>query len=388
MTVVSYGREVAVGTRRERRSWIALLRHVDLILVGATLTLALLGVVMVYSATRELLISQGLSPHYYLERQSIWVVVGVVVMAVVASIDYRRFRDWGYIIYGLVVVGLIGVFVVGKAQVGVERWYQVGPLQLQPSEFTAIGLIVAVATYCNRREGILSFRQVLGLLALGGVPMLLVYKQPDLGTTIVLAIALAAMMVAAEVRLRYMALLVVLGVAAFFLALHLHLLHAYQLTRLTSFLHQNSNTQSSNYELYMTRNAISSGGLKGVGIDHGLATNLALIPNQYTDFIFSAVGEQLGFIGSAVMIGLYGLIALRMLRAAQMAKDSFGRLVCVGALAFLSFSVFENVGMNIGIMPITGIPLPFISYGGSATFAFFATIGLVLNVEMRRLPRR
>lgn len=388
MTAVSYGREVALGARRERRSLLALIRHVDFVLVGCAVSLALIGVVMVYSATRNLLVSEGLSSHYYLERQGLWVVVGIVVMVAVAAIDYRRFRDWAYVIYGLILLSLLGVLAVGRSASGSVRWFQIGPLALQPSEFACIGLILAIATYCSRRQGVLAFREMIGLLLLAGVPMILVYKQPDLGTTIVLGISLAAMMLAADVRLRYLALLFVLVVGGFVLALKLHLLHSYQLDRLTGFLHQHQDIQSTNYELNMTENAISAGGLKGVGINHGLATNLALIPNQYTDFIFSAVGEQLGFIGSAVVIGLSGVIALRMLRAAHVARDTFGRIVCAGAAAFFAFSVFENIAMNIGMMPITGIPLPFISYGGSATFAFFAAVGLVVNVEMRRLPRR
>ena len=388
VTAVSYGREVAVSTRRQRRSVLAVIRHLDYLLIASAFALALLGIVMVYSATRGLLEQEGLSPHYYVERQVVWVLIGVLVMVGVAAIDYRHFRDWGYYIYGLVLLSLVGVFVVGKSALGAERWYQLGPLQLQPSEFAALGLILAIATYCGRREGVLAFREVLGLLVLAGVPMLLVFKQPDLGTTIILGVTLAAMMLAAEIRLRYLALLF-LGVAfIFFAAIELHLLHGYQLQRLDCFLHPNEHTNSWCYEISMTKTAIASGGLGGVGILHGAATNLALIPNQYTDFIFSAVGEQLGFVGSAVMLGLFGLVALRMLRAAQMAKDEFGRMVCIGALAFLAFSVFENVGMNIGIMPITGIPLPFISYGGSASFAFFAAVGLVINVEMRRTVHR
>ncbi|MHB1987080.1 MAG: rod shape-determining protein RodA [Acidimicrobiales bacterium] len=388
MTAVPYGRDVAVGTRRERRPMLALVRHVDFVLLGSAFALALVGIVMVYTATRPALVQQGLNPHSYLERQALWVVIGGIVLVIVASIDYRRFRQWGYVIYGLMLCGLVGVYVVGKSQYGAERWYQVGPLQLQPSEFAALGLIIAIASYCSHRPGILGFRQVVGLLALGGVPMLLVYKQPDLGTTIILGVTLAAMMLAADVRLRYLAVLLVGVVAAVFLAIKLHLLDSYQLSRLTGFLHQNQDIQSTNYDLYMSRNAISAGGLHGAGIGRGIATNLSFVPNQQNDFIFSAVGEQLGFIGSAVVIGLFGVIVVRMLRAAQLAKDTFGRVVCAGALAFLSFSVFENIGMTIGIMPITGIPLPFISYGGSASFAFFATVGLVLNVEMRRLPRR
>ncbi len=388
MTAVPYGRDVAVGTRRERKSILGYLRHVDYVLVAAALVLALIGIVMVYTATKPALELAGANPHYYLERQVLWVVIGVVVMVAVAAIDYRRFHDYAYILYGLVLVSLVGVFAVGKSQYGSERWYQFGPLQLQPSEFAAIGLILAIAAYCQRRQGVLGLRQMLGLFALAAVPMLFVYKQPDLGTAIVLAVVMTAMMLAADVRLRYLALLIVGGAACFFVALHVHLLHSYQLQRLTGFLHQYKDCASTNYDLCMSRDAISSGGLHGTGLGQGVATNLSLVPNQQNDFIFSAIGEQLGFIGSAVVIGLFGLVAVRVLRAAQRARDTFGRLICAGALAFIAFSVFENIGMTIGLMPITGIPLPFISYGGSASFAFFATIGLVLSVEMRRVVRR
>jgi rod shape determining protein RodA len=388
VTAVPYGRDVAVGSRRERKSILSNLRHVDFVLVGCALALALLGIVMVYTATRPALELAKVNPHYYMERQFIWVVIGIVVMVVVASIDYRRFNELAYVLYGLILLSLVGVFVVGQSNYGAERWYALGPLQLQPSEFAALALILAIASYCSRRQGVLAFRQMLGLLLLAGLPMLLVYKQPDLGTTIVLGVTLTAMMLAADVRLRYLAVLFVGVVGGFFLAIHLHLLQAYQLDRLTGFLHQYQHCASTNYDLCMARDAISSGGLHGSGIGQGAATNLSLVPNQQNDFIFSAIGEQLGFVGSAIVIGLFGLMAMRMLRAAQLAKDTFGRLVCAGALAFTAFSAFENIGMTIGIMPITGIPLPFISYGGSASFAFFATIGLVLSVEMRRVVRR
>ena len=354
----------------------------DLALIGSAVALGLIGVVMVYSATKA---EYG---HYYFSRQLVWVALGIVIMVVVMLIDYRKYRQFGYIIYGLVVASLLGVFIVGKSAQGAQRWYQFGALQLQPSEFAALGLIIALATFSSRRKGVLELREMIAILVLGGGPMVLVYRQPDLGTTIILGVTLAAMLVAAGVRIRYLLLLTVLVIGGFFLAIHVHLLKEYQLQRLTSFLNQNQNTQSTNYDLAQSKSAISSGSLWGTGIFKGNATNLGYVPNQQTDFIFSAVGEQLGFIGSAVVIGLFGIISLRMLRAAQIARDSFGRMVCAGALAFLAFSAFENIGMTIGIMPITGIPLPFISYGGSASFAFFATVGLVANVEMRRMARK
>jgi rod shape determining protein RodA len=277
---------------------------------------------------------------------------------------------------------------VGKSAQGAQRWYQLGALQLQPSEFAAIGLIIAVATFSSRRKGVLEFREMIALLVLAGLPMVLVYLQPDLGTTIILGVTMSAMLVAAGVRVRYLVMLAVMVVGGFFLAIHLHVLKPYQLERLTSFLHQSQGTQGPNYDLAMSKATISSGGFHGTGLFKGSSTNLGYVPNQQTDFIFSAVGEQLGFVGGAVVIGLFGIIALRALRAAQMARDNFGRMVCAGALAFVAFSVFENIGMTIGLAPITGIPLPFISYGGSASFAFFATVGLVANVEMRRAVRK
>ena len=382
------GRELSLSNRREKGRTLQLLRHIDLALVGSAFALACIGAVMVYSATRDQLAAAGIDPKYYLKRQIVWVVVGLVVMVAVALVDYRRYQQVGYLLYGLSVLSLLGVYVVGTSSQGSQRWYQFGPLQLQPSEFAPIGVILAVATYCSRKKGVLEFRETLALLLLAGIPMVLVYRQPDLGTTIVLGVTLAAMLVAAGVRVRYLAMLFVCVVGGFFAAIHLHLLHQYQLSRLTGFLHQNQGLRSGNFDLQMSKIAIANGGAHGTGLFHGSSTNLAYVPNQQTDFIFSAIGEQLGFLGGAVTIGLFGVIALRMLRAAQVARDAFGRMVCAGALAFLAFSVFENIGMTIGLTPITGIPLPFISYGGSASFAFFATVGLVLNVEMRRVSRR
>lgn len=380
MATALSGHEFAVS--RERHPVLVLLRHLDLALIGSAIALGMIGVVMVYSATRS---EFG---DYYLARQLVWVALGIVVMIVVMLVDYRRFKQMGYVAYGLVVLSLVGVFVVGESAQGAERWYQLGALQLQPSEFAPIGLIVALATFSSRRRGVLEFRETIAILVLAGVPMVLVYLQPDLGTTIILGVTLTAMLVAAGVRVRYLAMLAVFVIGGFLLAIHLHVLKQYQLERLTSFLHQNEGTQGVNYDLSQSTNTISSGGLHGTGLFRGTATNLGFVPNQETDFIFSAVGEQLGFVGAAAVIGLFGMIAFRMLRAAQIARDSFGRMICAGALAFLAFSVFENIGMTIGITPITGIPLPFISYGGSAVFAFFATVGLVANVEMRRTARK
>lgn len=385
MAVQSLPRQLSFAPETAERSPLALLRRLDITLVASAVVLTVIGFVMIYSATRMQLIAAGLSPHYYLEHQILYAVLGIVLMVVTALIDYRNLETFGYVIYGATVLLLAAVLVphIGSAALGSQRWFQLGPLQLQPSEFGALGLVVAAATYLSHHERDIGLRQFAILLLLAGAPMLLVVKQPDLSTAIIMGVVFAAMLIMGGVRLRYLVLLLVLVVLAFGGALELGLLHHYQLTRLTSFLHQNSSTEGSNYNLHQSLVTIGSGGATGSGLFRGLQTNNGYVPEQSTDFIFTAVGEQLGFVGSAVVLGLFGLIALRMLRAIRTARDNFGRLLCAGALAFLVFSVFENVGMTIGIMPIGGIPLPFVSYGGSALFAFFVTIGVVLNVEMR-----
>ena len=238
-----------------------MLRHVDVALIGGTLALSLIGVVMVYSATRS---QYG---HYYLERQVIWVVLGLVIMVAVMAVDYRRLAAWGYAIYGLVVLSLVGVFVAGKSAsdtFGAQRWYQFGPLQLQPSEFAALGLIIAVATYCSRRKGVLEVREMVGILLLAAVPLVLVYKQPDLGTTIILGVCLAAMLVAANVRARYLAFLalVVVGLRGGHPSAPPRPIPARPPDELS---HQNTQLRSGNYDLYLSKVTIASGGFHGTG---------------------------------------------------------------------------------------------------------------------------
>jgi rod shape determining protein RodA len=382
-----------VASRRDRHPVVQLLRHVDLVLLVTPLIITAIGAVMIYSATRYSAPALGLSSHYYVEHQAIFAAMGVVVMMAVALVDYRRFAGWGYVVYGAVLLSLMAVFVVGSHGNLVTdgtsvRWFDFGPVKLQPSEFGVLALILVVALYCARHQHHLDLKRVLFVLVLAGAPMLLVMKQPDLGTTIVMGVVLATMLVVAGVRVRLLALFAVLVVVGVFGAVHLHILHSYQLGRLEAVVHQGSGGQSVNYQLTQSKIATGSGGMWGTGLFKGPETNYAYVPNQSTDFIFTAVGEQLGFIGSSVLLALFALVAFRIIRAIQTARDPFGRLLCAGVLAFLVFSVFQNVGMTIGIMPITGIPLPWMSYGGSALFAFFAAIGLVLNVEMRRGVRR
>jgi rod shape determining protein RodA len=365
----------------------------DFVLVLATIIVALVGVVMVYTATRGVLLAAGDDPHAYLKKQALFVVLGVVVMVAVALFDYRRLEPVAYLLYGLSVFSLLVVMVAGSHVQGSERWFNVGPLEIQPSEFAVVGLILVVAAYCDRREEEgLAWLDVFKLLILAGIPIALVLIQPDLGTAIIMMIVLLVMLAVAGLPIRILVLLVlgvaVVGVVAF----ESGILHSYQIARLTTFLNPNSTSTNPNvisaiYNTTEAKNAIGSGGFFGTGLLRGVQTNLGYVPEQSTDFIFTAVGEQLGFVGAVGLLSLLGLIAWRVLSAAGKSRDIFGRLVCTGLFTFVAFSVFQNAGMTMGIMPITGIPLPFVSYGGTAVIAFFLAVGLALSVGARRRMR-
>ena len=365
--------------------------RVDVVLLVATLLAGGIGVLMVYTATRGVLVHQGLSPTYYLKRQGLFMLLGVLVMAVVAFLDYRRLEPVAYILYGFMILALMGVMVVGNRAQGSQRWFSLGPLQLQPSEFAVLALILAVGTYCSRRNEGLAWRDVIRLVLMSALPIGLVLIQPDLGTALVMTIVLLVMLAVAGLPARILLILVAGAILVVLVAVKGGLLHHYQITRITSFLnqdvkHPSAAQQAQIYNLQQAKIAIADGGLTGKGLLHGVQTNLGYVPEQQTDFIFTAVGEQLGFVGSVLVLGLLGVIAYRILRAAQLARDSLGRLLCAGAFTFLAYSTFQNAGMTMGIMPITGIPLPFISYGGTAVIAFFMCVGLALSVYARRTP--
>ena len=357
----------------------------DVILIGTALLLAVTGVVMIYSATRGKLALAGEDPHYYLKRQAIFMIIGVVVMVALAVFDYRRIEQVSTILYVGTLVALAGVYVAGKSAQGSQRWFPLGPFQIQPSEFATLTVIVAIATYCARRREGLEFRDLVRLVILAAVPILVIIKQPDLGTGIVLSVILVVMLAVAGMPGRYLIAVIVGAVLVVLVALNLGLLQHYQIARLTSFINPNGASSTATYNVTQAKNAIGAGGLFGKGLFRGAQTNLSYVPFQQTDFIFSAVGEQVGFIGSSVLLFLYGVVAWRILRTAQMARDEFGRLLCAGVFALLVFSVFENVGMNMGIMPVAGIPLPFLSYGGSASVVFFAAVGITASVHARSI---
>jgi rod shape determining protein RodA len=368
-----------------RKGATAAWRHIDLALLAATVGIAALGVLMVYSATQNKLSDAGLDPYMYLKRQSVWVVLGLLAMAVMVSVDYRVLRDIAPVIYaGTFGLLLLVLSPLGKSTRGAQAWFQVGSFQLEPSEWAKLALIVCVAAYCATHRGDLDGRRLLTVMGLAAVPMALIYLQPDLGTDLVFGAILVGGLVVAGARPRHIAVLCGVAVVGMVAVVQLGVLKQYQLDRLTAFANPHNDPQRSAYNLSQAKAAIGSGGLFGKGLFKGTQTNLSFVPEQQTDFIFTVVGEELGFVGAFTLLALFALVVWRTWRTATLARDLFGTLLCVGVLSMFVFQIFENIGMTMGIMPITGIPLPFMSYGGSSTVACFAGVGMVLNVHMRR----
>ncbi len=371
----------AAGARHSTSSW----RHVDLLLLAAVAGITAIGLLMIYSSTRQSQAAAGLDPGYFIKRQALFVFVGAVVLVVVALVDYQFLRDIAPAIYAASLFVLLLVLTpLGTERRGTQAWFQMGPYQFEPSEIAKLALVLALAAFCAAHRGDLDTGRLTTALGIAALPLLLIYLQPDVGSGMVFVAILMGILLVGGASPRQIAILTLLGITAVVFVLELGVLKDYQRDRLSAFLDPKEDVQRSAYNLNQSKIAIAAGGVGGRGLFQGTQTNLSFVPEQHTDFIFTAVGEELGFVGSCTLLGLFGLVMWRTWRAAVTAKDQFGTLVCVGVLAMLVFQVFENVGMTMGITPIAGIPLPLMSYGGSATVATFAALGLVLNVQMRR----
>jgi rod shape determining protein RodA len=360
------------------RSW-------DWLLFAVTIALTAVGTVLVWAATEPALRQAGLDPHIYLKKAILWAALGFILMIATACTDYRRIRRWTPVIYGLSLLLLLAVLAVGQSVNGAKAWISVpGGFQVEPSEFAKLGLILSAAWLLSRRNdpsGRPRLRDA-GLAALAAAPLiLLVEREPALGVMLVLVFTLAGVVVVSGIRLYWvLGLLAAVAVGVYAIA-RLHLLKGYQLTRLTSFLHPSQDLAGTGYNGLQAKIAVGSGGLHGEGLFHGTFTGGSFVPSASTDFIFTVAGEELGFVGCAVIVALLAVIVFRAIRAAQIADDMFGMLVASGVAIWFLFQAFVNIGMTIGIMPITGLPLPFISYGGSAIFADMIAIGLVQSVR-------
>src|ERR1700722_8434647 len=363
------------------------LRHMDWLLVLVVAALSALGVLLVWSATQPSLIAAGQDPRTYLKKQLLWVVIGLVLMFVVSLADSRLLKAWTPFFYAASVLALLAVLTpLGSDVNGAKAWISLpGGFQVEPSEFAKVALIVMTAMiFSGARGGRPGLRAVLLALA-GAAPLIgLVVIEPALGVALVLIVVTATMILLSGVRLRLIAALAGIVAVVIAAAGGLHLLKSYQLTRFTSFLHPSADLAGAGYNAAQAKIAVGSGGMFGQGLFHGQLVAGNFVPSQQTDFIFTVAGEELGFVGTIVIVFLLGVVILRALRIATRADDLFGLLVASGVAMWFAFQSFVNIGMTIGIMPITGLPLPFVSYGGSAIFADMIAIGLLQSVHRRR----
>jgi rod shape determining protein RodA len=319
-----------------------------------------------------------------LQRQLIFVVVGIGLMAAVAAFDYRRLRDWAIPIAGLALVMLFGVLTpLGAESKGIQAWYEFAGFQLQPAEFGKLALVIGLAAFLTLERQEIDGKRMAITLGVSAVPMALIMLQPDLGTVLVYGVVTLAIAFIAGARPRHFAVLLLVGIVVTAGILNSNVLDEYQQNRLTTFANPDA-AGDEGYNQQQSLTAISAGQISGQGLFEGTQTGLGFVPEQHTDFIFTVVGEELGFLGGAILLVLMTVMLWRVWRTAQLSRDDFGTLVCVGVLAILTFQIFENIGMAMGIMPVTGIPLPFMSYGGSSILTAFAAVGLVLNVHIHR----
>ncbi|MDE0927148.1 MAG: rod shape-determining protein RodA [Acidimicrobiales bacterium] len=359
-----------------------MLRHVDYLLPIFAALISAVGVIMVYSATRgpatELLPAQT----RYLERHLTFVLIGLVAMFITAWIGHRFAQRMAVALYGGLIFLLVAVLVAGVEVKGARAWFQFAGYQLQPSEFGKLVVIVVLAAWFGSVETVNAQRLLVGL-AMVALPTLIILKQPDLGTVLVYGAITAGMTMVAGVKGRHLFILALLAITGTVVVLQSDRLASYQVDRLLVFIDGESNS-GARYNLEQAQIAIGNGGLTGKGLFQGTQNNSDLVPEQQTDFIFTVIGEETGFVGSVVVLGLMALLLVRIWRIGQIADDRFGRLLSAGVFSMILFQIFQSVGMAIGIMPITGIPLPLVSYGGSSVLSTFLALGLVQSVHMRR----
>jgi rod shape determining protein RodA len=316
-------------------------------------------------------------------------VLGAGAAVAIASIDYRFWKIYAGFIYIASVVALLLVRVPGigttDATGTAQRWFALGPLQITPSEFTKLAIIVTLAAVLsNIRTPEPTLRDLFKVLILAAVPLVLVFLGPDIGTSIGIAAIVVGMLIVAGTKLRHLLVLSVAGIIAIVLVFQTGAIEAFQRERLTAFLDPQAVSADVRYNLDQSLIAVGSGGLLGKGYLHGIQTNLDYVPEQHTDFIFTVAGEEFGFVGALAVLALFALLLWRSIRIAWLAKDPFGTYVAAGIASMFAIQMFVNVGMVIGIMPITGIPLPFLSYGGTSILVSFAAIGMLESIHMRR----
>lgn len=377
-------------TGHRRRARRAIMEGFDPILTIAVGFLLIIGTLLVYAATRSWYGSLGLDPQYYLKRHIFNILIGGVLAFGTTLIDYRLLRAYTPIVWGIGVVGLIAVLIpgIGLEINGARGWISLpGGFQVQPAELAKISIIIGLSMLLSERlhyRDQPSSRDVLQGLLIAAIPIVLILVQPDMGTVLIISASVVTIIAVSGAPSRWVVGLLVIALLGGFTVVKVGAINDYQLKRLQSFVDPTADPQSSGYQLRQSRITVGSGGIIGKGLFNGPQTNGRFVPEQQTDFIFTVAGEELGFLGCGAILLLYLIILMRGFRIARRSQDSFGRLVCTGVIAWFAFQVFENIGMTMGLMPMTGVPLPFMSYGGSSMFANLIGIGLLQNIHARQ----
>ena len=363
--------------------------RVDWVLVLAAAGLLALGSLLVWSATSHRDTLTGGDPEAYLKKQLVNIAIGAVLAVMVTATDHRWVRILAPLVYAASIVGLALVLVMGSTINGSRSWIMLGGLSVQPAEFAKLAVVIGMALWvAERTEGSLRSREVgaldvVGMLVIAGVPAALILLQPDLGTMLVLSATVFGVIAVSGARRLWLAGLAGGAVAAAFVAIKVGVLEDYQLDRFLAFMDPTLDPRGAGYNTTQARIAIGNGGVFGQGLFQGSQTQSGFVPEQHTDFIFTVAGEELGLLGSAVLILLLAVVLWRALTIAARADDLFGRLAAAGIACWFGFQAFQNVGMCLGIMPVTGVPLPLVSYGGSSMFAGLMAIGLLQNIHLR-----
>ena len=362
----------------------------DPFLSAAVAGLLIIGTLLVYAATRDWYSANGLDPEYYLKRHVINIVIGLALAWGTTIIDYRLLRAYTPFIWGFGVLGLILVLIpgVGSEINGAKAWIRLpAGFQIQPAEIAKISIIIGISMLLSERthnSDEPSTNDILKALAVAALPILLILRQPDMGTVFIISASVVTILAVSGAPTRWVVGLILLAVIGGFVATKTGVISDYQVNRLQSFVNPNADTQGTGYQLRQARITVGSGGLIGTGLFNGPQTNGRFVPEQQTDFIFTVAGEELGFVGCSVIILLLLTILMRAFGIARKSTDPYGTLVCTGVIAWFAFQIFENIGMTLGLMPMTGVPLPFLSYGGSSMFANLIGIGLLQNVHARQ----
>lgn len=360
------------------------LRRIDWVVLTVTILITALGLLVLYSSGIK---AQEVRAEIDATRQFLYVAVGLIALAIVARIDYRVFKSYAAIIYVLMVGSLLAVDVIGSSALGAQRWITIGFFQFQPSEFAKLALIIVLAAYYSRVYDMShQLRYLLISLLILAIPMGLVVMQPDLGTGLVFFAIWLTMTLATRIKKRYLLIGAGLGVAI--LPIAYSLLAPYQKNRLVVLLNPQADKLGTGYNVTQAVIAVGSGGWFGRGLSSGSQSQLNFLPSQHTDFIFAVLAEKLGFLGAALAISLYLILIVRIYLLSAQTIDRFGAYICIGVASMLLFHVLINVGMNMGIMPVTGIPLPLISAGGTSMLMTMLALGLVLSVARHRESQR